>query len=668
MKRELLIFLCLFALNKQNIGQEKVPVKFGKVSPADFAAHYNIDSNANAVIIADVGSTEIMGNSKGGFSLEFRCYRRAQILNKNGYDIADVSITLYTDGGAEEELINLKAITYNLENGKVGETKLESKSGLFKDRLDKNHVRKKFTLLGIQVGSIIEYQYTIKSDFIFNLQPWEFQGEYPRLWSEYNAAIPEFYYYVTLSQGYQPFYIKDQNGRTINFSRSDTRTAGPTERESFTAGVTDYRWVMKNVPPLKEEMYTSTINNHIAKIEFQLAEIRHPFVPKNVMGTWTQTTEELLKSEDFGFSIKRDNPWLNDAMSIATRGASTNLEKAKKIYAYVRDNMTCTNYNRIGLDQPLRNVLKNRNGNEAEINLLLVTMLRKADLEADPVMLSTRSHGYTYEMYPLLERFNYVIAQLIIDGHTWYLDASESHMGFGKLGYKCYNGHARVINADATPLEFTPDSLIERKMTSFFIISDNSGNFSGSAQKSPGFYESCRLRNKIKETGKDQYLADIKKGFMTETDVSELTIDSLDKFDEPLLVKYNFDIKVEKDGILYVNPMFGEGYKENPFKSAQRLYPVEMPYTMDETYLLQLQIPEGYVVDELPKQIVVKLNENDDGLFEYRLAEANGTISLRSRLRIKRSYFSPDEYNMLREFFDLVVKKHNEQIVFKKKS
>ena len=385
------------------------------------------------------------------------------------------------------------------------------------------------------------------------------------------------------------------------------------------------------------------------------------------MGSWTQTTDELLKSEDFGFSLKRDNPWLSDVMGIATRGAVNSLEKAKNIYAYVRDNMTCTNYNRIGLDQPLKNILKNRNGNEAEINLLLIAMFRKADLEADPVMLSTRSHGYTYEMYPLLERFNYVIAQLNIDSHTYYLDASEPHMGFGKLGYKCYNGHARVINADATPVELTADSLMEKKMTSFFIITDNNGNFSGSAQKTAGFYESCRLRNRIKETGKDQFLSDIKKGFSSETDVSDLVIDSLDKYEEPLFVKYNFDIRQEKDDIMYINPMFGEGYKENPFKSAQRFYPVEMPYTIDETYLLQLQVPEGYVVDELPKQIMVKLNENDDGVFEYRLSEGNGTISLRSRLRIKRSYFLPDEYNMLREFFDLVVKKHNEQIVFKKK-
>jgi hypothetical protein len=62
------------------------------------------------------------------------------------------------------------------------------------------------------------------------------------------------------------------------------------------------------------------------------------------------------------------------------------------------------------------------------------------------------------------------------------------------------------------------------------------------------------------------------------------------------------------------------------------------------------------------------LNEDDDGMFEYRISESNGTISLRSRLRIKRSYFVSEEYEMLREFFNLIVKKHSEQIVFKKKA
>jgi transglutaminase-like putative cysteine protease len=648
--------------------QESPQVKFGEVSSRDFATTiYSIDSNASAVIIADMGSTKVVGNSKGGFSLEFKNYRRAQVLTKSGYDISSVTIGIYTEGEAEEKLSKLRAVTYNLQDGEVIETKLEPKSSVFENRINKNWVIKTFTFPNVKEGSIIEYEYTLRSDFLFNLKSWEFQGEFPRLWSEYKVTVPEFYYYVTMTQGYLPFYIKEQKGGASNFNVSDDRSAGASNRSNFTAGITEYRWVMKDVPALKEESYTSTLSNHIAKIEFQLSELRYPLTPKNVMATWPETCEDLLKDEDFGYQLSRDNPWLNDVMGVATRGAANDLEKAKNIYAYIRDNMTCTNYNRTRLEQPLKNILKNRNGSEAEINLLLIAMLRKAGLNADPVILSTRSHGYAYAEYPLMDRFNYVISKTTIDGQTYYLDASEPRMGFGKLGYQCYNGHARVINPDATALELDADSLLERKTTSVLLVSDTKGNLSGSVQQSPGYFESANLRDRIKEKGKDQLFIDIKKAFNADIEIRDAHIDSLDNYEDPVTIRYDFWLKQENEEIIYFNPMFGEGYKENPFKSSRRLYPVEMPYTIDETYLLQLQVPEGYMVDELPKQVLVKLNTNDDGMFEYLISEFNGTISLRSRLQIRRSYFQPDEYEKLREFFGLVVKKHNEQIVFKKK-
>src|SRR5687768_12585844 len=196
-----LTVLAIFCLSlSQSFAQEKSKIKFGKITAEDFKQNvYSLDSSANAVVIADIGSTEIIGNTKGSFSLEFKNYRRAHILNKNGYDIANVEIRIYTDGSAEEELKSLKAVTYNLENGKVVETKLETKSAVFKDKINKNLVIKKFTFPNIKEGSIIEYEYKLNSDFIFNLQPWDFQSEYPCLWSEYNVSMPEFYYYVTLT-------------------------------------------------------------------------------------------------------------------------------------------------------------------------------------------------------------------------------------------------------------------------------------------------------------------------------------------------------------------------------------------------------------------------------------------------------------------------------------
>lgn len=329
--------------------------------------------------------------------------------------------------------------------------------------------------------------------------------------------------------------------------------------------------------------------------------------------------------------------------------------------------MTCTNYSRRSIDKTLKNVLKARNGSEAEINLLLTAMLLKAGLATEPVLLSTRSNGYTYPLYPLIDRFNYVICRVNLNSKYYFLDASRPSLGFGRLNYDSYNGHARVVNREATPIDFSPDSLREGKVTSVFIINGEKG-LMGSLQQAPGYYESYTLRDRIKENGIEQFFKDIKKAFNADVEIADPVIDSLNKYDYPLGIRYKFDMAIDDGDILYFNPMFGESWKENPFKSAQRRYPVEMPYTIDQTYLLRLDVPKGYVIDELPKQIMVKLNEDDDGFFEYRLSESNGAISLRSRIVIKRTFFMPDEYEMLREFFNLVVKKHSEQIVFKKKS
>src|ERR1700694_1647515 len=79
--------------------QEKSNIKFGKVSVEDLQKKtYSIDSNATAVVLADIGSTEIVGNSKGWFSLEFKHFKRIHILNKAAYDAGNVQISLFTNG------------------------------------------------------------------------------------------------------------------------------------------------------------------------------------------------------------------------------------------------------------------------------------------------------------------------------------------------------------------------------------------------------------------------------------------------------------------------------------------------------------------------------------------------------------------------------------------
>ena len=647
-----------------------MPIRFGRVSPQDFDLSKNkIDKAADAVIIADVGNSSFVGNTKGWFSLVYKKQIRIKILNKNGFDAASVNIPLYLNGQDEEKLESLKASTYNLEDGKVIETKLDNGS-VFKEKVSKNLARRKFTLPAVKEGSIIEYSYTVNSDFLFNLQPWYFQGSYPRLWSEYEVLIPEFFNYVFLSQGYHPFSINSQSTeyRTYGVIRPSTTGNVSDDHISLSGSVVDKRWVMKDVPAMKEENFTSTLGNHVAKIEFQLSQVRLPNQPvKEVMGNWVTVCEELLKDEDFGASLSKNNNWLDDDLKTVDAKAKDDVEKARNIYAYVRDNFTCTEHSGVHLHNTLKTIFKNKNGSVAEINLLLIAMLRHENIQADPVLLSTREHGFAHELYPLMDRFNYVIAELVIADKPYYLDASRPTLGFAKLPLECYNGVARVISNTSHQIYFYSDSLEEKKVTSVFIINSDKGQLDGSFQTMLGYNESQIVRDKIKDKGKDEFFKKIKSAYGSDFHLSEPGVDSLHNPDAPLQLHYDFTMDNSHEDVMYFNPIMSEGYRENILKAAERFYPVEMPYTMNETYVFNMEVPKGYVIDELPKSTKVSFNENE-GFFEYIIARSGTGIQLRSRVVLKKANFQPDEYNSLRDFFGFIVKKHNEQIVFKKQN
>lgn len=646
--------------------QEKSPVKFGKVVPADFNITQTYDSGASAVVIADIGNSVFEGNSKGWFSISFKHYKRIKILDKTGFDAAKVEIPLYLEGEAEEKLTDLKAVTYNLENGKVVETKLDGAS-VFKDKLSKNLVEKKFTFPAVKEGSIIEYSYTVVSDFLYNLQPWAFQAEYPCLWSEYKVEIPEYFQYVTLNQGYMQM-LRETGSYLTKFRVTIPGGADRNEDVSLDGTVNTTRWVLKNIPALREENYTSTVKNYISRVDFQLASyqfqggMRHDY-----MGNWQLLGQKLMENDYFGSSLNKNNNWLDDDLKNVLKGSSAKLEKAKKIFAFVRDNNTCTAHSGIYMQASLKDAYKKHSGNVADINLLLIAMLHHEGINADPLMLSTKTHGFTNEIYPLLDRFNYVICRAEIDGVQYYLDASSQYNGFNRLPPDCYNGHARVVTREAAlPVYFESDSLKEQKTTIVFISNNEKGGMEGSYKSQLGYYESYKLREKLKGEIKD-YLKNFKSGNSFDMTVSNAGIDSLKEPDMPAAVHYDFAFKPSaEDNILYLNPLMSEAYHENPFKSTDRRYPVEMAYAFDDTYILNMEIPAGYAVEEIPKSVKVAFNE-DEGMFEYLVQKSADNIQLRTRIKLNKATFTPDDYNGLRDFFAFIVKKQNEQIVLKKK-
>lgn len=671
-KRPCKLIACLLLLQIYLPAQDKLNIKFGKVLPEDFTlpASAIIDSNTNGVIIADVGATHFTGNKQGWFSYVFKRQTRIKVINKKAFDLATVEIPLYAKDDRAEKIENLSASTYNLENGKVIETKM-GKTEAFDDKLDKNHFEKKFTLPAVKEGSIIEYSYTIISDFLVNIPEWRFQSaEYPCVWSEYEVEIPQLLSYVFVKHGIHDFCIDKSSEGHQSYMVVDKPETGslvnPERNLSVSAITVKHHWAMKGIPAFFAESYLTTPKNYTDRLEFQLSQTYDGQDIHDYKNTWKKATEELLKQEDFGGPLREDNIWLNELLNSITGNISNELERAKAIYYYVSSHFTCTNHYNPYIKTSLRDVVKKKNGTIGDINLLLIALLRQQKIPADPVLLSTREYGFNLASYPVMDKLNAVICKTSINGHTYYLDATHPQLGFGQLPGNCYNGHARIISeTDSGSVYFYADSLKEKKLTMVIISSNEKGVLEGNYQSTSGNLESYNIREKVNEKGIKDYFKNIQAACGDDVEISNTGIDSLNKPEDPLKVYYDFRLKQEGE-IIYFNPMFAEAYHDNPFKAAERKYPVEMPYTFDDIYTLTMDIPAGYVVDELPKSAKVAFN-GSEGIFEYLITKTENSIQFRCRVKLDRANFTPDDYPTLRDFFAYIVKKESEEIVLKKK-
>lgn len=658
------LFALLFASLATSAQKNRPKFKFGDVKANDFIpTHYKVDSTADAVYLFETGVSTIVGNNKGFFSIEHTTHVRIRLLKKNAFDLATVALNIYVNGNDPHRLDKLEAATYNLENGKVVATKLD-KASIFREKSE-GYQTHKFTFPNIREGSIIEYAFTSVIPSIELMPSWKYQGDYPRLWSEYEVNIPSLFDYAFVKQGYHPYVIDTAIASYGSLYISEDGGAGPSQNYTWSGNTIRSIWAMENVPAIKTEPFITTLRNYVAKIEFQLSAIRYPDMPpKHYLRSWSEVAVELMKHEDFGLGLEERTSWMDNEIKKLADPNDDLLERAKRIYRYVRDNYTCTDNYGIWRSQPLKKTYQTKKGNVADLNLLLTSMLINQGFNVHPVLLSTREHGRAVETYPIISKFNYVLCRVVIDDVCYNLDASGS-LGFGKLSGECYNGTGRLIDKVPVLVSLSADSLSEKNSTIVFLSKEKDG-LKGTVVNNLGSFASANLRSKLKTTKQDEYFKDLKKGFSQEVEMSNAGIDSLSQLEEPVDCHYDVSFDFKDEPLVYFNPLVGfAAQRENPFKAAERHYPVEMPYCIDDSYVLTMDIPDGYKVEELPKSARVNLNETE-GKFEYIIAAGGNLVQMRYRLMLNKTIFEPADYQTLREFFGYVVKKTQEQIVFKK--
>lgn len=643
--RYLLATALLFGAILSSFSQ-KDPVKFGEIPMEDLQmTTYAPDTSAAAVILADFGEARI---SPFQGKMLFERHTRIKILKPEGTSWADVEVMLYHNGSADENITNLKAVTYNLENGKIVKTEI-SKDAVFLEKFNKNYNIKKFTLPNVKVGSVIEYSYKHNSDFLANFPNWQFQHKIPTRLTEYRAFIPSFFVMERYMQGYLAPQYDTKN--VPQGSYEDKR----------------HRWVIENVPAFKPEPYMTSESDYVSKINFALAYINFPGEPsREIMGTWKRLVGTFMGSEAFGKAITGNN-FLKKKVEELTAGVTEPEKKLQIIFDYVKNTLK---WNEICDTEAyqLRDVFEKKIGSSGDINIALASMLDKAGFVVDPILLSTREHGFIRTQVPMESQINYVVCSVMLNGKRIFLDATEPFIPLNILPERCLNGQGILILSTEKTFEWINLEAMSKAKT--VVNSDlalsASGELTGKVSFTRDGYDAHRSRKKFAE-GQEAYTKSLVGSRSWEISKSDFqTMDQINTAVKEVHEVTIADHASVAGDLIYVNPWMGFNITDNPFKIDNRLYPVDFGSPFERSILTKITIPEGYAVEEVPANKIFAL-PNGMGRYVCSINVLGNTISCTSMLIVNKALFLQAEYPILREFYTQFIAKQGEQIVLKKK-
>jgi hypothetical protein len=651
-----LIFTILFS-SKISFAQSLMDSIDVPISPATFKISSPLISPGTpAVVLFESISANLAYDY--GWYVEYKIKKRTKILSSKGFDDYGKEVVYFSaEENSKSKLKDFSASTYNLENGVVVVSKV-SKNDFLLENLDKgDRMAEKFAFPQVKEGSILEYSLTYRSYTISQLNDWEYQKDIPCLWGHMEISIPDFYNYSVFKKGNIPFYKSSQDSSTkalwVGSGTLNTK-------------IIRTQWIVKNVAPFKSESFIYCPDDFRGQLNFQLYGYPdNEWHMKYIFHGWQDIVNRLLNSSHFGYQLDRANRWLlNPEIKSLLNDTSLNLSKAKSIYNYVQNQFTRSG-TRFGAHQDLDDVYKNKKGNETEINFLLIALLRKSGFSAEPLVLSTRSNGKLNPNFPDLDKINYMIVRLAMGDHFYFLDASDKDLGFGKIPLFCYNGEGVVVKKNFFEVELNPDSINLVNLTSTYVTIGKDNQFIAQVQFYPDYYSSKLFREFSKKDSilPKNYLDNLKL-LITPFVLDSIFLKDKENLDKPVKVEYNAHLPLDQDKLLYINPLLNTQYSKNPFINDDRQNPIQLRGIIKDAYIMDLEIPKGYKVEELPKSTMVSFNP--EVYFRYLIKQEEDHIQIRFELNIHHAYFSASDYDRLRTFYDQILKKGNEFIVLKK--
>jgi hypothetical protein len=656
MNISLTIFTVLFSFCCH--AQRGLPA-FGKIDKVDILrteCEYNI--GAEAEILIDYSNSYYDKGATGAqtFKIVTERRRRIKIFNEKGLQHANVKIGFYSYNN-EERVLGVTAHTFNINIQGNIQTVTAGKKNIYLKKLNKYYSEITIAFAAVTQGSVIEYAYTIEKRNMSQLGGWNFQHELPVRYSHCRLTVPQMFRFSV-----QPYVID-----SIERNQEVVSERIGTEKGFFDTKSLRSNYIMRKLRGIAPEPFMSTPNDYMQRLDFQLSQIdRSNGELEDVRKTWQDVVNSLREDEQFGKQLENEIT-ASTALLYEVQGITDTLQKINFLYTHVRNNFSCTNTSEIYTSQSLNKTWQQKMGNKADINLLLVKLLKQAALSAQPILLSSRENGLVNTSFPNLQQFNTVAAYVTVANQEFILDATEKFTSYKIIPQALVNSQGFVI--DESDGKWISTSSVKNKFKIITAIHgdiENDGRITGDALVNCFDYarvQRCQQWQESSANFKQQYFFDNAMKYSIEDfEWSNLFADSL-----PLEQRLKFKGQLSGDGnYRYFMPNIFTSLQKNDFTANERISDIDFGCLQDYVVFGNYNIPNNYAFVDTLKNITI-ITPDTSIIFTRSVQQNGNVLNIRIGIEFKQTLYSTDVYTDFKAFYKKMFATLNEPIVLQKR-
>lgn len=646
---------------------QEIDLEYGKVSLTDFKVKSKDTSKVHDAIL-------ILNNVSVSFVSGFQyvsIHQRIRIESIDGLEYANQQIDLLKYAEDGEEIVALKGATYNLDDEKITTSVLNNKELLLQNLGSNTSF---FSLPDVNVDSVIEIFYVIKSPFI-KIEDIALQYEIPIIHLDILLQLPTYQSYYIETNPLAHFQIDfnkksvDKGLDVLNINKESSKyLVRDTQFQRIKSSGKPIIFSMKDIPAFSLEPFSGELNKYQAKLIFSLADgfdTNYQTRIESFKSSWKEVAGYLSGTDDFGDEL-RSSRFFRKELENALEGATDDENKISKTLHFLKSKVKWNDEYGIFTDQGVKNAYRNGNGNAAEINLLLTSMLNQSGIEAFPVIVSATDNDTP--LFPTIDGFDFVIVQARINKATFLLDATEDYFNLNRIPQRAANRKGMLIKkrGDFQWIDLTSNK-IQKETTLLKMTLEDSFVVKGQGNKKLEDY--LLLDPKMVQVNSSENAI---KDFLTNNtfglEVSNVEVDGLENLSQNITFKYELDYINAFDKIddkISFQPLMNEVHFKDIVDLEIRTTPLELSQPVEKTVIVNIEVPDGYVPVHLPESMKVVYGEGIGSYF-YRIGFNNNTVSTVAIYTMNTSIILPENYETFRQFFKAVLEKDAEKVILEK--